>query len=384
MTTGQVVPRESVLRVQHLEGGIVGVLAVDEGDRVKAGDLLVRLTPETATGDAGQLRARRAALMMQAERLRAFAEGVENLDLDHLANTDLGLDADQLALFHAQWKALMDRRAVLEARLDQREQEIAGLAVERDAYGRRIAALRSEVAMYRELYDEGHGTRVNLLRAESDLAEAQAEHARVVGNLESLETGLNEIRQQLNEVVSTGREQVLDRLGLVRAELAEVDEALVRASDRVERLDLRAPVDGIVKGLTIKAAGEVVAPGQVVLEVVPLAGGLAVESRVSPRDVGALSVGQPVTVKITAFDFARYGAIGGRLEHISATTFLDDDGQPYYKARIGLNQDWVGRPGNRIMPGMVVQADITTGEKTLIEYLLKPIYVAASQAFSER
>lgn len=232
MTTGQVVPRESVLRVQHLEGGIVGVLAVDEGDRVKAGDLLVRLTPETATGDAGQLRARRAALMMQAERLRAFAEGVENLDLDHLANTDLGLDADQLALFHAQWKALMDRRAVLEARLDQREQEIAGLAVERDAYGRRIAALRSEVAMYRELYDEGHGTRVNLLRAESDLAEAQAEHARVVGNLESLETGLNEIRQQLNEVVSTGREQVLDRLGLVRAELAEVDEALVRASDR--------------------------------------------------------------------------------------------------------------------------------------------------------
>lgn len=383
MTTGQIVPRQSVLRIQHLEGGIVESVAVEEGARVAAGDLLVRLQPQTATGDAGQLQARRAALMMQAERLRAFAEG-ETPDFAALDVAAEGLDAEQLTLFKAQQQALADRRAVLDARLSQRQLEITGLVAERDAYDRRIAALNTEAGMYRELYNGGHGTRVNLLRAESDLAEAQAERARVAGRLESLEAGLGEIQEQLNEVVSTGREQVLDRLGQVRAELAEVEEALVRAEDRVQRLDLRAPVDGLVKGLTVKAGGEVVSPGQVVLEVVPTAGGLEVESRVSPRDVGALEVGQPVKVKVTAFDFARYGSIEGRLEHISATTFLDDDGQPYYKARIALGQDWVGRPGNRIMPGMVVQADITTGEKTLIQYLLKPIYIAASQAFTER
>lgn len=384
MTTGQVVPRQSVLRIQHLEGGIVAEVAVEEGARVAAGDLLVRLQPETATGDAGQLRARRASLGLQAERLRAFADGVDAPDFAGLAAAGFALDDDQMALYRAQQAALADRKAVLESRLEQRQSEIAGLRAERAAFDRRIAALRTEVVMYQELYASGHGTRVTLLQAESDLAEAQAERARVAGRLDSLDSGIAEIREQLNELVSSGREQVLDRLAQVTAELAEVDEALVRAQDRVERLDLRAPVEGLVKGITVKGAGEVITPGQVVLEVVPTAGGLTVESRVSPRDVGALTEGQEVNVKITAFDFARYGAIKGRLEHISATTFLDEDGQPYYKARIGLSQDWVGREGNRIMPGMVVQADITTGEKTLIEYLLKPIYIAASQAFTER
>ncbi|CCG09580.1 HlyD family type I secretion periplasmic adaptor subunit [Pararhodospirillum photometricum] len=384
MTQGQVVPRQQVQRVQHLEGGIVAEILVEDGSKVEAGDLLVRLQPEAALGDAGQMRARRDALQRQAERLRAVAEGDSAPDFSGMSTIDAGLDAGQQALFKAQLKTLDDRRAVLEARLTQRQAEISGLIQERDAWQRRIDALRSEADMYQQLFNSGHGTKVTLLKALSDLAEAQAERERVVGRLESLEGGLTELREQLNEIVSTSREQVLDRLGQVQAELAEVDKILVRAEDRVDRLALRAPVEGIVKGLSVKAPGEVITPGQVVMEIVPTAGGLLVESRVSPRDVGALKVGQEVKIKVSAFDFARYGAIRGALESVSATTFVDENGQPFYKARVGMTQDWVGRPGNRVLPGMVVQADITTGEKTLIEYLLKPIYIAATQAFTER
>lgn len=384
MTVGQIMPRQTVLRVQHLEGGIVGEVLIDEGNRVNAGDVLLRLRPEAAMAEEGQLRARRSALELQAERLRASSDG----NVPDFASLAIGpgkhLDGGQMAMFRAQQQALADRQAVLTSRLEQRRAERSGLLGERDAVARRIAALRSELQVYQQAYKDGLGSRLNMLRAQSDLAEAEAERARLAGRLESVEGAIDEAEKQIVELLSSGREQLLDQLGQVRAEIAEVEEALGRARDRVSRLELRAPADGIVKGLAVKMAGEVVSPGQVILEVVPTTGGVAVESRVLPRDVGSLAVGQPAKVKVTAYDFARHGAIQGTLEHISASTFLDENGQPYYKARIGLAQDWVGQPGNVVSPGMVVQADITTGEKTLLQYLMKPIYIALSQAFTER
>lgn len=386
VTSGQITPRQSVLRIQHLEGGIVREVTVEEGQRVKAGQLLLRLQPEAALAEDGQLRARKAALEMQAERLRAFAGG-QSPDFASIALNLEGMGGvhdGQMAIFQAQQQALADRQAVLTARLDQRKSERIGLQRERDALDRRITALRSEMNVYRELFQKGYGSKVNMLRAQSEQASAEAERARVAGQLESIDGSVAEVEQQFAELVSGGREEMLDRVGQVRGELVEVEEAINRARDRVTRLELRAPADGIVKGLTVRMTGEVVAPGQVILEVVPTEGGLAVESRVATRDVGALEIGQLVRIKITAFDFARYGAIEGRLEQVSATTFLDENGSPYYKVRIGLSQDWIGRRENVILPGMIVQADINTGDKTLLEYLLKPIYVAATQAFNER
>lgn len=386
VTSGQIIPRQSVLRIQHLEGGIIGEVLVEEGQRVTAGQVLLRLKPEAAQAEEGQLLARRAALGMQAERLRAFAGG-QNPDFADIALNLEGLDNvhdGQLAIFQAQQQSLADRQAVLTARLEQRKSELAGAKHGRDALDRRIAALRSELSVYRQALKNGYGSKVNILRAESELAAAEGELARLVGQLESSQGSISEVEQQVTELVSSGRVEVLDRMGQVRSDLAEVEEAINRTHDRVTRLELHAPADGIVKGLTVRMAGEVVTPGQVIMEVVPTEGGLAVESRVATRDIGALEVGQNVRIKVTAFDFARYGAIDGRVEQVSATTFLDENGHPYYKARVGLSQDWVGRKENVIIPGMVVQADINTGDKTLLEYLLKPIYVATVQAFNER
>jgi HlyD family type I secretion membrane fusion protein len=388
MTIGQIVPRQSVLRVQHLEGGIVREVLVEEGQRVAAGDPLVRLRPEQANAEEGQLLARRAALELQAERLRASSQGSSPdfaaLTIGSAGHGGNGLGSGQLAMFQAQQQALADRQAVLTSRLEQRRAERQGILSESDALARRIAALRQEQGVYNSAVREGVGSRVNLLRAQGDLANAEAERARLAGRLQTVEAAIGEAEMQVTELLSSGKEQLIDQLNKVMAELGEVEEALGRSRDRVKRLELRAPADGMVKGLAVKMAGEVVSPGQVVLEVVPTSGGLAVESRVATKDVGSLSVGQPVTVKVTAYDFARFGAVAGTLEQISATTFLDENGQPYYKARIGLAQDWVGRRDNVVLPGMVVQADITTGEKTLLQYLLKPIYVALGRSFTER
>lgn len=385
VSIGQVVPRDSVVKVQHFEGGMVREILVREGARVTAGQPMLRLHPTGFEAEEGQLLARKAALELQIERLRAFAGGrAADFGAQNQLDRFDGLTADQVAILEAETQSLEDRRAVLQSRLDQRLAEQQGLRIEVAAYGREVAALAEERAMYQQLFDQGHGSRINLLRAQRELATVEADRARAQGRLDTVAVGVEEVGMQLIELESTGKVESMTRLGLLTGELAEVQETLARARDRVSRLTVTAPEDGVVKGMTVHGTGEVVQPGQLLLEIVPGDGDLVVESRIATKDVGAVTVGQPVRIKITAFDFARFGAIEGRLEQVSATTFSDDDGQPYYKARIVLNQDWVGKPGNAILPGMVVQADILTGEKTLIEYLLKPIYLAASQAFTER
>lgn len=149
---------------------------------------------------------------------------------------------------------------------------------------------------------------------------------------------------------------------------------------------MRSPVRGIVKGLKLHTVGGVVAPGEVLLEIVPMDEELIVETRISPYDIGHVQVNQPAKVKVIAYDFARYGAISGVLKSISASTFRDDDGVPFYKGIIDLDKNHLGDDPdtNLVLPGMTVQADINTGEKSILQYLLKPIYVSASQAFRER
>lgn len=383
VTSGQVVVKGSVQKIQHFEGGIVRTVPVREGMRIAAGEPVVVLDPAGFEAEEGQLMARKASLELQAARLRAFADG-SVFNGGNSADLYMGLGRDQIAILRAQEQSLADRQAVLQTRLEQREAEQEGILRELSATNRQIDVLTEERDVYKNLFDKGIGSRVSLLRAERELATVQADRARAMGRLETVRSSIDEARKQLTELVSVGREDAMSRLGAVTSELAEVEENLSRARDKVSRLVVRSPTDGVIKGLAVNHAGEVIAPGQLLMEIVPADGELQVESRIATKDVGAVAVGQTVRVKVTAFDFARYGSIDGKLDQVSATTFFDEQNQPYYKAKISLSQEWVGKEHNRLIPGMVVQADILTGEKTLIEYMLKPVYIAATQAFTER
>jgi membrane fusion protein, adhesin transport system len=136
----------------------------------------------------------------------------------------------------------------------------------------------------------------------------------------------------------------------------------------------------------VHTVGGVIPPGAIITEIVPLDKELVVEAKIQPRDVGHVRIGQPVTVKVTTYDFSRYGGITGELKDVSASTFLDEQGEPYYKGIVELDRNYVGKDPmhNRVMPGMTVQADIKTGKKTLFSYLLKPVYSSVSTAFRER
>ena len=161
---------------------------------------------------------------------------------------------------------------------------------------------------------------------------------------------------------------------------------MVRLQDRLQRMEIRSSVDGIVQGLSLGSGSAVVEPGQLIMEIVPTDDELVVEARVSPADIGHVKQGQPSDIKIDSYDPAKFGSVKGQVRRISANTYLNEKSQPYYRVEISLEKDHLGKASDslRIIPGMTVMADIITGSKTILDYLLKPINRGMDNAFSER
>ena len=191
---------------------------------------------------------------------------------------------------------------------------------------------------------------------------------------------------KMSQLQSQRRNEALEESGRVAADLASVRETSRRLGDRVQRLDIVAPVHGIVKGLGTNTVGGVIPPGGLVSEIVPMDKELIVEARISPVDIGHITIGHKANVKVTTFDFARFGAIEVIVTEISASTFKDRENEVYYKAEIKLKDAFVGDKSkkNRILPGMVTEIDINTGQKTVLRYLLRPVFQSLDVAFSER
>lgn len=385
VATGEVVPTGRVQTIQHLEGGIISAILAKEGDIVEAGQVLVRMDPAAAIADLDQVRAREAALILQAERQRAIGTGREP-DFSIVRPEYQAMASDQESIYRSQKLALEKRRGVLLDQVKQRQAEIRSLQEKEENQIQHLALLEEELTMREALYKKGLSTKVLYLTSQRDVNRARGELTGLVTDLDRAADSLAEVRSRLIELETNQREVSLTEMGTVGAELAQVREQLHQREARVLRLEVASPLRGIVKGLTNHTIGGVVVPGGILMEIVPLDEELIVEAKISSRDVGHVTVGQPVRVKVVTYDYARYGGITGELRSVSPSTFLDEKGVPYYLGIISLDRGYVGYDPerNRVLPGMTVQADINTGKKTLIAYLLKPVYSSVSESFRER
>lgn len=383
---GSVVPHSDIQVIQHKEGGIVRGVLVEKGQLVNQGDILARLDPVETRSRLAQQEVRRISLLLKAERLRAFGEGTEP---DFTAADDRFADqvAEQRRLLALQREELAASRQVLEARLEKARRESDMVAGEIDSLNNQIGYLEQQREMRRELVALGLSSRLSFLDAERELERLRGEVERLTREAAIGRQNQAEIRTQLAQMDLQSRRDALDAAAAVSGEIAEIDQLLNAEEARLARLDVTAPVRGLIQDLKVRTPGAVIQPGDALMTLVPMGDTLIVEARISPRDIGHVAVGQAVTVKISAYDYSRYGSVGGVVTDLSPSTFLDDrSGDPYYKGFIALDQDHVGdRAGeNLILPGMTVTADIITGNKTLLAYLLKPVYIALTQAFRER
>ncbi|MCH9674770.1 MAG: HlyD family type I secretion periplasmic adaptor subunit [Gammaproteobacteria bacterium] len=384
-TPGEVMPAGHVHKVQHLEGGIVANLHVRDGDEVSQGSPLISMAPSATRSELEQLDSRRADLSMTLERVNALL-GLREPDFSAFEDRFPKLATRQSQLYRDQVANTKQRGEVTQARISQRQSAFDNATGQLRASEEEIGLLQELKNMRSTLAERHVVSRVDLLNSGVRLAEALRLRRELQGNVATAQRGIEEAKAAALEVTAQNREALSTQANEVSAELAEVEQTRLRIEDRLQRLTVTAPVDGIVKGLSINTIGSVIEPGQVLLELVPTTARLMVESRLSTKDVGHVHVGQPVDIKVTSFDAIRYGSISGTLRRISASTFLDADGLPYYRAEIDLARAYLGHDANRhrILPGMTVQADIITGSKTVLDYIMKPIYRGFQSAFRER
>lgn len=373
VASGEIEPAGEIQKVQHLEGGIVSQQLVSEGQRVKKGQVMLKLDEGEIGSQENQTATRITNLTLEQRELRR-ALGQEAMNSKKRTPTDPSPEVAKAFQDLQQQKARDISRQITLA-----DQRLATLKAKRREYLDEVALLKQQTKAYESLDRSGAIPHNDVLEAQRRIASTETQLAELDGTIAETETQRFELRAKL-------RTETLEQLAKVTSEKAELQSVLGRQLGELDRLQVRSPVDGIVKSYTIKTIGGVIAPGSVVAEVVPIGQRLEAFTRVKPKDIGNVRLGQKVEVKVQAYDYSRYGTIAGKVDAISAGTFQDEKtGEPYYKVRVALDRDYAGKTvgKNLLVPGMTLTADILTDRTTLLFYLLGPIRKGFGNAMHE-
>ncbi|MFA7669388.1 MAG: HlyD family type I secretion periplasmic adaptor subunit [Burkholderiaceae bacterium] len=381
---GKVVPSRQVQIIQSLDGGIVEEILVRPGQIVEQGDVLLRIDPTRYSSSLGENRVEILALQAKAARLEALATGEP-------------FQAPEEALAEAYQAVEMERRIwenrslelqasirQAEEQLKQRQQELRETEANRDQAASSCALTSRELSVTQPLLKSGAVSEVDLLRLRRDVARYCGEQKAAAAQIDRIHAAIEEASSKVQEAELTVRNQARAELSETRGRLATLREGQLALADRVKLAEVRSPVRGTVNTLAVNTVGGVVQPGKDILEIVPSDDTLLLEVRIHPRDIGFLHPGQRAEVKFTAYDFAVYGGLPGEVEQIGADTIMDEKGNSFYVVKVRTERAHVGDDSLPIIPGMVAEVHVLTGQRTIMQYLLKPVLRARSNAFTER
>ena len=379
------------VHVQHLEGGIVESIKVEEGDRVEAGDPMLTLDPTVAKAQLNRFSKQLVTLRAKAARLEAEREGAEQVRIErHQSAAIAGFDPynvleDQRKEFHARLARHNTELEILDQRVRALSQALAGLEAQKKAGERQLAVVEEEAQRKKELLVKGLTNRSEytaLLRSQAELI---GQIGVVQSQIASSSVQAVEAREQIERLKTSRVEDAVTELNSVRASIADVEEQLIAADSVAERTVVRAPAAGIVVRAVHNSAGGIIRAGELIFELLPTTDEFVVEARLSPRDIDVVRIGQHANLRFSALNLRRTPEVAGTVIYISADRRLDEaTNEAFYTARLKITDDLPPEIGkDQIYPGMPVEAFIPTGERTFLEYLLKPIQDSFSRAFRE-
>lgn len=383
---GRVVPSRQIQVVQAPDRGIVEKIFVQEGDIVEPGQALIEIDDTAFSSQLGEIRQRRWTLMAQIARLQAEADQTSLEFPEILTRAVPDLVAQEEDVYRDKKISLESELGVLRNQASQREQEYQEFLATQTKLEAVIEIMKRELEINRNLYERKVLPEIEFLRLQRQLKESEGELQVTKASVQRAQAAKNEASERSRNAVSTFVSDARQELARARGELAIVNESIKGAADRVRRTELVSPVKGVVNKLNITTIGAVVQPAADLIEIVPLEDTLLIEARIRPKDVAFLHPGQKAQVKITAYDYSVYGDLVGILERISADTTEDEEGNRFFRVMIRTDKNYLGSDTDPlpIIPGMVASIDILTGEKTVLDYILKPIKKVRDEALRER
>lgn len=377
--------------IQHPDGGVVTEVFVDEGETIKEGDVLIRLDAQDLQAERAIVEGQLFEIVARRARFEAERDGTDALVFDPLLDEGLPetvqtLKDGQINLFTARLESAARRAEQLQNRKAQIASQIRGVEAQQAALGTQLALIEEELANQQSLLDRGLAQASTILNLQREQARLEGQSGELTATIAGAEERITEIEIELLGLETTRREEAITRLRDLQFNELELRERRTTIIRQLERLDIRAPVSGVVYGMQVFGARAVVRPADPLMFIVPQDRPLVIAAQVSPRDIDVLTIGQDVAVRFSALDQRTTPELYGTVALVSADAFTDSTTQAsYYRAEITLNDGEMARlpEGATLIPGMPVEAFIRTADRTPLNYLTRPLMDYIARTFRD-
>lgn len=380
---GQIAISQQVKLIQHRDGGIVSDITVRNGAHVKKGDVLIRLDETQTRVELAIVRGQLQQFHAMRARLVAERDGEASVSFAGLDVTDV-LKASELKLFEANRRMITSQEEQMRLQIAQLEEQIRGLKAQTESSDKERAIVEKEIEKLETLLKNDLvpvSQHRDLLR---QMARIDGSKGELVARIAEATGQISELSIKLMSIEQNNRKETQGQIVGIEAKIAELSEREVAASDRLSRMDVRAPVDGLVYDLQVHTIGGIIAPGASVMSIVPNDDDLTVEIRIPPADVDRIAPGQTSRLRFTAFNQRTTPELTGQVDVVAAATTTDrTTGQPYYLATVDITDDIAKLQNRKLIPGMPVEVYVQTDERTAISYLTKPFTDQMMRAFRE-
>ncbi|OYQ31770.1 hypothetical protein CHU95_21830 [Niveispirillum lacus] len=376
--------------IQHLEGGIVSEILVRDGDTVKAGDTLIRLdgvTPQAQRdvlfGQFLTAKAQEARFIAERDNKKAIAFPAE-LQGDGDNGRNSFIRATEEEVFKSRREALTGQLSIYEQRIKQLEEQSKGLAAQVAANTQQITLIDGELEGLQQLFEKGYASKTRLLELQRRRAELEGDRGNYEAEIARSKVAVGEARLQILQVRKTFEEDVAKGLSEAQARVFDLQDRLTSATDVLQRRDVKAPTDGIIVNSRVHTVGGVVRAGDPLMELVPSNDDLLIEAMVSPMDIDVAQVGMETEVRFSALSTRNITILTGTVETVAADATTNQQGGRYYIARVRVPKDQLAQLGDqKLVSGMPAEVLIKAGERSVVEYLLRPLTDSFFKAFKE-
>ena len=380
---GRVIPSRQVQIIQSLDGGIVSKILIAEGQVVKMGDPLVSIDVTRAASTLRENQSQYLALLAKQARLKALAEGTSFNPPPEVEKESPLIYSQESALYQSSKDELASAVGIAREQVSQRENELVEVKSRKEFAEKSYDSSAKELAANKPLLASGAVSEIDILRLEREATKAKGDIDQARAQIARIQGAIAEANRKVSESEQSFRSKVRTELNDNTAKLNSLTETSVALTDKVKQATVKSPVNGKVSRLFFNTVGGVIQPGKEILEIVPSDDALVIETKIQIKDIAFMRVSQHAVVKLTAYDYTIYGTLDAIVEDISPNSVVDDKGNAYYVIKVRTLKSSLGK-GLPIIPGMVAQVDVITGNKTVLSYLLKPVLKAKSYAFSER
>ena len=376
--------------ISHLEGGILQQLSVAEGDAVKAGQPLIRLSDTNSNATLDLLRSRHMLAQALEARLESEYEGLTALQfpkalVDREDENIKEILENQKKIFKTRQDAINQRKAILNQRVGQLREEITGLKEQIKSEEGRLALIKEEIDVLKDMLKKGLTPKSRLLMLQRREYEIQGRRSMHKSQIARARQSIGETKLRVAEIYTTRNSEVAEQLRAARADIYDLNQRLKAAADVQQRTEILSPINGTVVNLKANTLGGVIRPGETLMEIVPLNERLLVEAKLEPSDIDVVHAGMEAKIRLTAFSQRTTAPEDGVIESVSADHIMDEStGKTYYLARIAIYSSPLQREGKEpLRPGMEAEVMIDTGARTLVEYMFEPLIRSFNRAFRE-